>query len=208
MSERLDPEELKEITSLIFGKIQSVIGKYDGFIEKYVGDAIVALFGVHAAHEDDPVRAIRAAREIHELVEAVSPRFEKKIGLPLSMHTGINTGIAVRVRLAAIVCAAWAVGTIRHAVSVLVGVRRTAPAGAWVRLERVMRAAVLAVRRAVAIAVRVGHSAPADTRIHFVRVGWASVTSRDQKKEGCRQPQAGGTQATYASRVLELSAHD
>jgi class 3 adenylate cyclase/tetratricopeptide (TPR) repeat protein len=95
MSERLDPEELKEITSFIFSKISAVIGKYEGFIEKYVGDAIVALFGVHAAHEDDPVRAIRAAREIHEFVEATSPRYEKKIGLPLSMHTGINTGIAV-----------------------------------------------------------------------------------------------------------------
>jgi class 3 adenylate cyclase/tetratricopeptide (TPR) repeat protein len=95
ISERLDPEELKEITSLIFSKITAVIGKYDGFIEKYVGDAIVALFGVQAAHEDDPVRAIRAAREIHELVEAISPRYEKKICLPLSMHTGINTGIAV-----------------------------------------------------------------------------------------------------------------
>jgi class 3 adenylate cyclase/tetratricopeptide (TPR) repeat protein len=95
MSERLDPEELKEVTSLIFGRISAIIRRYDGFIEKYIGDAVVAIFGAHRAHEDDPVRAIRAAREIHELVEAISPRYEKKIGQPLSMHTGINTGIAV-----------------------------------------------------------------------------------------------------------------
>lgn len=95
ISEKLDPEELKEVTSLIFSQISAVIDKYDGFIEKYVGDAIVAFFGAHKAHEDDPVRAIHAAREIHELVVALSPRYEHKIGQPLSMHTGINTGIAV-----------------------------------------------------------------------------------------------------------------
>ncbi|MBU4426475.1 MAG: AAA family ATPase, partial [Proteobacteria bacterium] len=95
MSERLDPEDVKEITSRIFGRISKVIGKYEGFVEKFVGDAVMALFGVPKAHEDDPVRAIRAAREIHDLVEALSPELEEKVGRPLSMHTGINTGLVV-----------------------------------------------------------------------------------------------------------------
>ena len=95
MSERLDPEEVKEITSRIFGRISKVIGKYEGFVEKFVGDAVMALFGVPKAHEDDPVRAIRAAREIHDLVEALSPELEERVGRPLSMHTGINTGLVV-----------------------------------------------------------------------------------------------------------------
>jgi len=60
MSERLDPEEVKEITGRIFGEIAQVVTKYDGFIEKFIGDAIMALFGVPEAHEDDPIRAIRA----------------------------------------------------------------------------------------------------------------------------------------------------
>ena len=55
----------------------------------------MALFGVPKAHEDDPLRAIRVAREIHELVDAVSPKVEKRIGQPISMHTGINTGLVV-----------------------------------------------------------------------------------------------------------------
>ena len=95
MSERLDPEEVKEITSRIFGEISQIVSKYDGFIEKFVGDAVMALFGVPKVHEDDPVRAIKAAREIHDLVHAISPEVEEKVGKPLSMHTGINTGLVV-----------------------------------------------------------------------------------------------------------------
>jgi class 3 adenylate cyclase len=82
MSERLDPEELKEITTNIFSQISAVIDKYEGFVEKFVGDAVMALFGVPKAHEDDPIRAIRAA-------------VEKTFGQPISMHTGINTGLVV-----------------------------------------------------------------------------------------------------------------
>jgi class 3 adenylate cyclase/tetratricopeptide (TPR) repeat protein len=95
MSEKLDPEEVKEITSQIFGEISKIVGKYDGFIEKYAGDAVMAIFGVPKAHEDDPIRAVKAAREIHDLVETISPEVETKIGQPLSMHTGINTGLVV-----------------------------------------------------------------------------------------------------------------
>jgi class 3 adenylate cyclase len=95
MTERLDPEEVKEIMSLIFGKITEIIRSYDGFIERFIGDAIMAVFGVPKAHEDDPVRAIRAALEIHAAVDSFCPRFESKIGCPLAMHSGINTGLVV-----------------------------------------------------------------------------------------------------------------
>jgi class 3 adenylate cyclase len=95
MSEKLDPEEVKEITSRIFGDVSKIVAKYDGFIEKYAGDAVMAIFGVPQAHEDDPIRAIKAAREIHQLVDAISPEVEKKIGQSISMHTGINTGLVV-----------------------------------------------------------------------------------------------------------------
>ena len=95
MSERLDPEEVKEIMSQVFREVAQVVAKYSGFIEKFIGDAIMALFGVPDAHEDDPVRAIMVAREINDLVEAMNPKLEEKIGQPLSMHTGINTGLVV-----------------------------------------------------------------------------------------------------------------
>ena len=95
MSENLDPEEVKEIINRIFDQIKSVITKYEGFIEKFAGDAVMAIFGVPRAHEDDPVRAIKAAREIHDLVDDLSPGLAAKIDRPLSMHTGINTGLVV-----------------------------------------------------------------------------------------------------------------
>ena len=72
MSEKLDPEDVKEITSRIFGEISKIVGKYDGFIEKYAGDAVMAIFGVPKAHEDDAIRAIKAGREIHKVVEDIS----------------------------------------------------------------------------------------------------------------------------------------
>jgi class 3 adenylate cyclase len=56
MSEKLDPEEVKEIMSRIFGEIAQVVAKYEGFVEKFFADAVMALFGVPKAREDDPVR--------------------------------------------------------------------------------------------------------------------------------------------------------
>jgi class 3 adenylate cyclase/tetratricopeptide (TPR) repeat protein len=95
MTSKLDPEEVKEITSRVFDGVREVVSKYEGFVERFAGDGVLALFGVPKAHEDDPIRAIHAAREIHELVESLSPRYEAKIGRSLSMHSGVNTGLAV-----------------------------------------------------------------------------------------------------------------
>jgi class 3 adenylate cyclase len=78
MSEKLDPEEVREIMNRCFEQIKQVIQKYEGFIEKFVGDAVMAIFGVPQAHEDDPIRAIKAAKEIHGLVEELSPAVEGK----------------------------------------------------------------------------------------------------------------------------------
>ncbi|MGD2099136.1 MAG: adenylate/guanylate cyclase domain-containing protein [Desulfobacterales bacterium] len=95
MAEKLDPEEVKEITGRIFGEISKIIAKYDGFVEKYAGDAVMALFGAPNTHEDDPTRAIKVACEIHDSVENLSPEIENKIGQPIAMHSGINTGLVI-----------------------------------------------------------------------------------------------------------------
>ena len=77
MRDQLDPEEVRDITSRIFGDIAKVVTQYDGFIEKFIGDAVMAVFGVPEAHEDDPVRAIKAEKEIHDIVDSLSPKIEE-----------------------------------------------------------------------------------------------------------------------------------
>jgi class 3 adenylate cyclase len=95
LSERLDPEETRRIMGRLFGHAAEIVGRYDGRIEKFVGDAIMATFGVPTAHEDDPVRAVRAALELHEAVAGLGRELEKRIGGTLALHTGINTGLVV-----------------------------------------------------------------------------------------------------------------
>lgn len=95
MSEKLDPEEVKTITTLLFDEITKVIARYDGQVSKYIGDAVMAVFGAKQAREDDPVRAIKAASEIHKLVESYSSTYESNIVHNLSMHSGINSGLVV-----------------------------------------------------------------------------------------------------------------
>jgi len=93
LSGLLDPEELKTLMEEIFKEAVRVISSYGGVVEKFLGDAVVAIFGMHRIHEDDVIRAIRCAAEIHEFVDRLDGRAvcadtpEK-----LSMHTGIHAG--------------------------------------------------------------------------------------------------------------------
>ena len=95
LTEKLDPEVVKEIMGRIFAEAAWIIETYEGTVERFFGDEIMALFGVPKAHEDDPLRAIRAARAIHESVAGISCDYEKQIGRVLRMHSGINTGLMV-----------------------------------------------------------------------------------------------------------------
>lgn len=92
LSSLLDPEELKGLMEDIFLEAVRVISSYGGVVEKFLGDAVVAVFGIHRIHEDDIIRAIRSAKAIHEFVKGLGHgAVEDAYGL-LSMHTGIHTG--------------------------------------------------------------------------------------------------------------------
>ena len=95
MNERFDPEEVEAIMSRIKKEAVKIVERHEGIVNQFVGDEVLALFGVPTAHEDDPVRAVRAARQIHSLVRRKSPEVEKRIGVKLRMHTGIATGLIV-----------------------------------------------------------------------------------------------------------------
>ena len=95
MSEALDPEDVQEIMGQVFNEIKSVVAVYKGYIDKLIGDAAMILFGVPVSHEDDPVRATRAAYEIHRRVAALRYHVTDRPEQSLTMHTGINTGLVV-----------------------------------------------------------------------------------------------------------------
>lgn len=95
MSEKLDPEEVREIMNECFEKFTKIIYKYEGTVDKFIGDAIMALFGAPIAHENDPERAIRAALDMQETLRDFSYKLKGKSGFELKMRIGINTGQVV-----------------------------------------------------------------------------------------------------------------
>ncbi len=95
LNERLDPEDVRDIVNKIWDRAGEIVGRYDGRVTKLLGDAVMAVFGDPVAHEDDPLRAVRAVLELHEAVEALNRDVEPRIGSPIGMHTGINTGVVL-----------------------------------------------------------------------------------------------------------------
>lgn len=91
LSEKLDPEKVRELINACFDWLVPLLQKYDGTIDKFIGDEIMALFGAPVAHEDDAERALRAALEMMDAISA----FNAKHGTELGLHLGINTGLVV-----------------------------------------------------------------------------------------------------------------
>ncbi len=97
LMEKNDPEDIQTLMSAITRNCVRVIKAYNGHVERILGDEILGLFGLPVAHEDDAIRAIKAAREIHETVASMQP-LALPLGEPITMHTGINTGLVVTAR--------------------------------------------------------------------------------------------------------------
>jgi adenylate cyclase len=95
LSERLDPEDVRAFQSALFEALGRSIARYDGFVEKFVGDAVLAVFGAPVAHEDDPVRACEAALDMLERGAVLSREWAGRLGQPVTLHVGIHTGPVV-----------------------------------------------------------------------------------------------------------------
>ncbi len=109
ISERLDPEDVRALQTDLFGGLRAVIERYDAFVEKFVGDAVMAVFGAPVAHEDDPQRALHAALDMHACAAELSERWRQRIGHALTLHIGVNTGRVVAGTLGSTADAAYAV---------------------------------------------------------------------------------------------------
>ncbi|HET9115874.1 MAG TPA: AAA family ATPase [Gaiellaceae bacterium] len=95
LGEQLDPEPLREVMGSWYEAMREAVERHGGTVEKFVGDAVMAVFGLPRAHEDDALRAVRAALDMHEEVERLNVSLAER-GLPgLRTRIGINTGEVV-----------------------------------------------------------------------------------------------------------------
>jgi class 3 adenylate cyclase/tetratricopeptide (TPR) repeat protein len=95
LGERLDSESLRELMSRYFTEMRAVLERHGGTVEKYIGDAIMAVFGLPVVHEDDALRAVRAAEEMQRTLVALNEELEREWGASLATRTGVNTGEVV-----------------------------------------------------------------------------------------------------------------
>jgi class 3 adenylate cyclase/tetratricopeptide (TPR) repeat protein len=95
MGEKLDSEAVREVMSRYFDEMRAALGRHGGTIEKYIGDAIMAVFGLPRVHEDDALRAVRAAIEMREHLAALNSELDQRWGVTIGNRTGVNTGEVV-----------------------------------------------------------------------------------------------------------------
>ena len=95
LSERLDPELVQTLQNEIFEEMTAALHRFGGFPDKFIGDALLALFGAPTAHEDDPERALRAALDMIERIARVGDHWRARLNSPLFLHIGVNTGPVV-----------------------------------------------------------------------------------------------------------------
>jgi class 3 adenylate cyclase/tetratricopeptide (TPR) repeat protein len=95
LGERLDAEALRRVMERYFAEARTALERHGGTVEKFIGDAVMAVFGIPAAHEDDALRAVRAAQEMRQAMSRLDADLERERGVRLGVRTGINTGDVV-----------------------------------------------------------------------------------------------------------------
>jgi class 3 adenylate cyclase len=95
MGESLDPESLRSMMTRYFDRMRAVLERHGGTVEKFIGDAVMAVFGIPQVHEDDALRAVRAAAEMSEALAELNEELERDHGVTIATRTGVNTGEVV-----------------------------------------------------------------------------------------------------------------
>jgi class 3 adenylate cyclase/tetratricopeptide (TPR) repeat protein len=95
LGEELDAESLRGVLARYFDEMESILEQHGAIVEKFIGDAILAVFGVPDAHEDDALRAVRAAVEMRERLGILNEHFAQEPGVRVAIRIGVNTGEVV-----------------------------------------------------------------------------------------------------------------
>ena len=95
LGERLDPETLRQVMSRWFERMSEVLERHGGTVEKFIGDAVMAVFGIPELHEDDALRAVRAATELRAALAQLNEELERELGVHIGIRVGVNTGEVV-----------------------------------------------------------------------------------------------------------------
>jgi class 3 adenylate cyclase/predicted ATPase len=95
LSERLDAEEVASVVNDCMKELVDAVYQYEGMVDKFIGDCIMAVFGAPIALEDDAERALRASLAMRKRLEAFNRRWIDKLKEPLSLHIGINSGTVI-----------------------------------------------------------------------------------------------------------------
>ena len=95
LGERQDPEATRALMTRYFGAMKGIIESHGGTVEKFIGDAVMAVFGIPTLHEDDALRAVRAADEIRVTLDRLNEELEAERGISIRMRIGVNTGEVV-----------------------------------------------------------------------------------------------------------------
>ena len=92
LGERLDPESLTLVMGLYFERTRAALERHGGTVHKFIGDAVMAVFGIPVVREDDALRAVRAAAELRTALAELNAELVRDHGVSLELRTGVNTG--------------------------------------------------------------------------------------------------------------------
>ena len=92
LGEGLDPETLRQVIAQYFRSVSAALERHEAVIEKYIGDAVMAVFGVPTVREDDALRAVRAANDMRGRLAELNEQLSGRYGVTLETRTGVNTG--------------------------------------------------------------------------------------------------------------------
>ena len=101
LGERLDPEDVRELQGQLYSLVNDEVERFGGVTEKFVGDAVLAVFGIPRAHEDDAERAVRAALAVQRAFGPFAARVRETFQAEVGLRIGVNTGDVVAGREAA-----------------------------------------------------------------------------------------------------------